>query len=60
MAEPWPGYREMKAADVIDRVRGGADSAELAAVELYELSHRQRQTVLDAVKRELRRAQNTP
>jgi hypothetical protein len=53
VAEPWESYREMKAGDVIDRLRG-ADTAELAAVELYELSHRQRQTVLDAVKRELR------
>ncbi len=59
MAEPWDGYHELKAADVIDRVRG-QDKAALAAVELYELSHRGRQTVLDAVKRELRRAQNAP
>ncbi|MEO6857211.1 MAG: hypothetical protein ABI323_01285 [Solirubrobacteraceae bacterium] len=59
VAEPWEGYREMKAADVIDRL-GGADTAELAAVELYEISHRRRQTVLDAAKRELHRAQNAP
>lgn len=59
VAEPWPGYRKLKAADVIDRLRG-QDTAELAAVELYELSHRGRKTVLDAVRRESRRAQNAP
>ena len=51
--EPWPGYTEMNAKEVIARVRG-ADSAALAAVELYESSNRNRQTVLGAVRRELR------
>ncbi|HEY3725617.1 MAG TPA: hypothetical protein VGL51_00485 [Solirubrobacteraceae bacterium] len=55
VAEPWDGYRELAADDVIDRIRG-ASSAELAAVELYELSHRSRKTVLAAVQRELARA----
>ncbi|MGB9182481.1 MAG: hypothetical protein WCB67_00315, partial [Solirubrobacteraceae bacterium] len=54
VAEPWEGYRQLHAADVIDRITG-ADPAALAAVELYELSSRQRQTVLDAVARELGR-----
>jgi hypothetical protein len=57
VAEPWEGYREMKAPEVVDRLHG-MGSAELAAVELYELSHRRRQTVLDAAARELRRAQS--
>jgi hypothetical protein len=56
VAEPWDGYRQLHAADVIDRIIG-ADPAELAAVELYELSSRRRQTVLDAVARELERNQ---
>jgi hypothetical protein len=56
VAEPWEGYRQLHAADVIDRITG-ADTAELAAVELYELSSRKRQTVLDAVQRELDRTQ---
>jgi hypothetical protein len=54
IAEPWDGYRELRAADVIDRVRG-ASPEELAAVELYELTSRKRQTVIAAVQRELRR-----
>ncbi len=56
VAEPWEGYRQLRAADVVDRITG-ADSAALAAVELYELSSRRRQTVLNAVARELERTQ---
>jgi hypothetical protein len=56
VAEPWDGYRQLHAADVADRIIG-ADPAALAAVELYELSSRRRQTVLDAVARELERTQ---
>lgn len=59
IAEPWQGYAQLKAADVVDQL-DGRDKAELAAIELYELSHRQRQTVIDAVKKELRRAENAP
>jgi hypothetical protein len=55
VAEPWEGYREFAAEDVIDRIRG-VSAAELAAVELYELSHRNRKTVLAAVQQELARA----
>ena len=53
--EPWDGYRQMTAGDVVDRITG-ADTAVLAAVQLYELTARRRQTVLDAVQRELARA----
>ena len=53
---PWEGYDRLAAKEVIDRL-SGADAAELAAVELYELSGRQRKSVLEAVQRELRRAQ---
>jgi hypothetical protein len=55
VVEPWDGYRQMTASDVVDRITG-ADAALLAAVELYELSARGRQTVLEAVRRELARA----
>ncbi|HEY2260773.1 MAG TPA: hypothetical protein VGH45_13715, partial [Solirubrobacteraceae bacterium] len=55
VAEPWDGFRQMAADDVIDRI-SGASAAELAAVELYELSHRNRRTVLAAVEQELARA----
>lgn len=57
IAEPWDGYAQLKAPEVIDQL-AGRDQAELAAVELYEFAHRKRQTVIDAAKRELRRADN--
>jgi hypothetical protein len=55
VAEPWEGYRELRADDVIDRL-SAASTAELAAIELYELAHRRRDAVLTAAQRELERA----
>lgn len=52
--EPWDHYNELGADDVIERITG-APTAELAAVQLYEQTHRRRKTVLEAVERELRR-----
>ena len=52
---PWDGYEQMSAKQVIARF-ATADPAELAAVQLYEGRHRRRQTILNAVERELRRA----
>ncbi|MFZ0043151.1 MAG: hypothetical protein WAK93_17720, partial [Solirubrobacteraceae bacterium] len=52
--EPWEGYRLMNAGAIIDRL-SGADPAELGAVELYELAHRKRQTVIEAAQREFKR-----
>jgi hypothetical protein len=46
--EPWPGYRAMKAPEIIDRLVA-ADAAVKAVVLLYEGSHRKRKTVLRAV-----------
>ncbi|MBV9839659.1 MAG: hypothetical protein JO156_16200 [Solirubrobacterales bacterium] len=54
VAEPWEGYDDLDAPDLIGRLEG-ASPAELAAVELYEGGKRRRQTVLSAVERELRR-----
>jgi len=51
--EPWEGYEESTAKDVIARL-GTATTAELAAVQLYESGHRGRQIILAAVERELR------
>jgi hypothetical protein len=51
---PFDGYDALRAADVVARLRG-ADVATLGAIELYELSHRRRRTVLDAVTKELKR-----
>jgi hypothetical protein len=56
--EPWDGYRQMNAEDVIDRLTG-ASAAELAAIQLYESEHRGRVTVLDAVEHELRSLSNS-
>jgi hypothetical protein len=53
VAEPWDGYRQMKAADVIDRL-ATADAAQLAVVQLYEGQGRGRKTVLAAVERRLK------
>jgi hypothetical protein len=52
VAEPWPGYRALRAADVIDRI-AKASPEELAAIELYELSGRKRRTVIAAAQRQL-------
>jgi hypothetical protein len=51
--EPWTGYEQLRAEDVIDRL-AGASPAELAAIQLYESGNRGRVTVLAAVERELR------
>ena len=51
--EPWRGYAQMNAREVIARARQ-ANPAELAAVRLYEARHRSRQTVLAAVDRQLK------
>jgi hypothetical protein len=52
--EPWPGYSEMTAPDVIDRLTAESTEA-LALIELYERTHRARRSVLQAAERELRR-----
>ena len=51
--EPWKGYEQMSAQDVIARL-AGATPAALAAIQLYESEGKARVTVLDAVERELR------
>ena len=53
--QPWSGYDQMNAKDVIARM-ADATAAELAAVQLYESGHRSRQTILTAVARELQSA----
>jgi hypothetical protein len=52
VAEPWSGYDQLGARDVIERL-AAATPAELAAVELYEGSKRRRKTVLAAAERRL-------
>lgn len=48
--EPWEGYAQLNAQDVIARI-GEASAAELAAVDLYERVNRNRATILTAVER---------
>ncbi len=47
--EPWPGYKKMKAPEIIDRLRV-ADDATKAVVLMYESGHRKRKTVLEAAR----------
>jgi hypothetical protein len=48
--EPWPGYDEMTAADIEDRLlTEGSETA--AAVSLYEASHKGRASILEAASR---------
>ena len=46
--EPWEGYRRMKVAEITAQLEGQPPEV-LAAVELYETTHRKRRGVLDAV-----------
>jgi hypothetical protein len=52
VAEPWEGYRRMKAAEVLERI-SAAGPEELTVVDLYERSHRRRKSVLQEVERRL-------
>jgi type IV secretory pathway VirB10-like protein len=52
--EPWKGYADMNAHEVIHRL-SGASPEEAAVVELYERQHGTRKTVLAAAERRLRR-----
>ena len=47
--EPWDGYRRMKVAEVAAQLDGQPPEV-LAAVELYEMTHRKRPGVLNAVR----------
>ncbi len=51
--EPWEGYSRMRAPEVTDRL-SGATTAELAAVQLYESTHRNRVSVLRSVDARMR------
>lgn len=55
VAEPWDGYAGMRADEIATRLRE-AGAAEAAAVELYEVTHKSRQSVLKAAERRLRDA----
>jgi hypothetical protein len=55
IAEPWRGYRTMKAADIIDRI-ASSTREELAAVELFEMSARNRKSVVAAAQRALKQS----
>jgi hypothetical protein len=47
--EPWKGYRRMKVDEILSRLEGQPPEV-LAAVELYETTHRHRGAVLNAVR----------
>ena len=50
VAEPWPGYDEMTARDIEDRLQAEGPEA-AAAVSLYEASHKGRASILEAASR---------
>lgn len=53
--EPWPAYRSLKARDIIARLPS-ATREELATVELFELAHANRRSVVVAARRALKKA----
>lgn len=53
VAEPWQGYRALRARDVADRLVT-ADAATAAAVELFERAHKGRKLVIEAAAKRLR------
>jgi hypothetical protein len=55
VAEPWPGYDRMKAAEVVTRLEQ-ASPAELAVTQLHERANKHRRSVLEAAERRLARA----
>ena len=57
--EPWAGYKKMKVADIKERV-AIASPEEAAVVQLYEMTHRSRQSILDAVERRTKQLANSP
>ena len=57
--EPWPGYRSLRAPELIDRLVVASDS-ELAVIELYERAHRSRSSVIRAVEQEHARRSHQP
>jgi hypothetical protein len=50
--EPWKGYAQMKAGRVVERI-ASLDAAQLAVLELYERTHKKRQSVLNAAAKRL-------
>jgi hypothetical protein len=48
--QPWPGYDEMTAPDIEDRLQAEGPEA-AAAVSLYEASHKGRASILEAASR---------
>jgi hypothetical protein len=50
--EPWPGYNEMTAADIEDRLVAEEETV-VAAVRLYEASRKGRASVLEAASRKM-------
>jgi ferritin-like metal-binding protein YciE len=50
--EPWAGYDELTAAEVVSALDGATDER-VEAVRAYERSHKDRTTVLNAVERQL-------
>jgi hypothetical protein len=50
--EPWPGYDDMNAADIEDRLLAESHTV-VAAVSLYEASRKGRASILEAASRSM-------
>lgn len=57
--EPWEGYSRMKVAEILARIPT-ASAAELAVIQLYESTHRNRKSVLAAIQRREKELANLP
>lgn len=54
VSEPWEGYSQMKVRDIEQRLQA-ATAEEIAVVQLYEQTHKARQSVLRAAERRMNR-----
>lgn len=52
-SEPWPGYDDQTAGEIVKVLNGSADAEMTTAVRKYEHAHKDRATVIRATEREL-------
>ncbi len=55
-SEPWPGYDDQTAGEIVKVLNGSDDTEKTTAVREYEQAHKDRATVIRATERELARA----
>ncbi|MEA2371154.1 MAG: hypothetical protein QOH12_1548 [Solirubrobacteraceae bacterium] len=55
-SEPWPGYDDQTAGEIVKVLNGSQDAETTTAVRKYEHAHKDRATVIRATERELARS----